>query len=82
GTVGLNPYARYSDKTYCASNENAWDGYVARMNWFKPLAQFGGKRFIAFQGFFAYEFGSKLPDKDDAFEREYRTDNGFQAFLG
>ncbi|MDF5997916.1 outer membrane protein OmpK [Pseudomonas aeruginosa] len=37
---------------------------------------------MAFQGFFDYEFGSKLPDKDDAFEREYRTDNGFQAYLG
>ena len=82
GTVGLNLYARYIDKNYGASNENAWDGYVAHMNWFKPLAQFGGKRFIAFQGFFDYEFGSKLPDKDDAFEREYRTDNGFQAYLG
>ncbi|MDE5220271.1 outer membrane protein OmpK [Pseudomonas aeruginosa] len=82
GTVGLNLYARYIDKNYGASNENAWDGYVAHMNWFKPLAQFGGKRFIAFQGFFDYEFGSKLPDKDDAFEHEYRTDNGFQAYLG
>ncbi len=82
GTVGLNLYARYIDKNYGASNENAWDGYVAHMNWSQPLAQFGGKRFIAFQGFFDYEFGSKLPDKDDAFEREYRTDNGFQAYLG
>ncbi|MGV8267717.1 outer membrane protein OmpK, partial [Pseudomonas aeruginosa] len=73
--MGLKLYARYFDKHSGSSTQNALDGYVAHMTWFKPLAQFVGNRFIAFQCFFDYAFGSKLPDKADAFERESRTDN-------
>lgn len=80
GKSGVNFYTRYVKDNYGASNENEFDGYVAHINWFKPLYFFNQNRFISFQGYADYEFGSKIPD--NAFERAYRTDNSFQSYLG
>ncbi|MEC7120066.1 MAG: outer membrane protein OmpK, partial [Pseudomonadota bacterium] len=82
GTVGLNAYARYIDKNYGASHEGQWDGYVAHLNWFKPIKFFGKDRFLAFQGYADYEFGSDMPAKGDPFEQIYRTKDSFQSYLG
>jgi nucleoside-specific channel-forming protein len=80
GKSGVNFYTRYVKDNYGASNENEFDGYVAHINWFKPLYFFSDNRFISFQGYADYEFGSKIPD--NAFERAYRTDDSLQSYLG
>ena len=70
GKSGVNFYTRYIDENYGASNENSFDGYVAHINWFKPLHFFAENKFVSFQGYIDYEFGSKLKAND--FEKQYR----------
>ena len=80
GKSGVNFYTRYIDENYGASNENSFDGYVAHINWFKPLYNFTESRFISFQGYIDYEFGSDLDN--NSFERQYRTSDSLQSYLG
>ncbi|MCT7577719.1 outer membrane protein OmpK [Aliarcobacter butzleri] len=80
GKSGVNFYTRYIDENYGASNENSFDGYVAHINWFKPFYFFSKNNFLSFQGYIDYEFGSNL-DKT-AFEKEYRTSDSLQSYLG
>lgn len=80
GLSGVNLYARYIDENYGASNEGGFDGYDLHINWFKPLYSFSDKKFIAFQGYADYEFGSKMPQ--NAFEETYRTGDSFQSYFG
>lgn len=80
GLSGVNFYTRYIDENYGASNEHKFDGYVAHINWFKPLHFFTQNRFLAFQGYIDYEFGSKLKDND--FEKKYRTSDSLQGYFG
>jgi nucleoside-specific channel-forming protein len=80
GLTGVNVYARYFEENYGASNEGGFDGYDFHLNWFKPLYFFSDKKFIAFQGYADYEFGSKMPN--NRFEESYRTSDSFQSYLG
>lgn len=80
GKSGVNFYTRYIKDNYDASNEGKFDGYVAHINWFKPLHFFSENRFISFQGYADYEFGSNLDN--DTFERTYRTSDSFQSYMG
>src|SRR5574344_450479 len=80
GLSGVNFYTRYIDENYGASNEHKFDGYVAHINWFKPLYFFTQNRFISFQGYLDYEFGSDLDE--NSFERQYRTSDSLQSYLG
>ena len=80
GASGVNFYTRYIDENYGASNEHTFDGYVAHINWFKPLYFFTDSRFISFQGYLDYEFGSDLDE--NSFERQYRTSDSLQSYLG
>ena len=80
GTTGVNFYTRYIEENYSASNENSFDGYVAHINWFKPLYNFSENRFISFQGYADNEFGSDLDNND--FEKTYRTSDSLQSYLG
>ncbi|PRN00947.1 outer membrane protein OmpK [Aliarcobacter cryaerophilus] len=80
GKSGVNFYTRYIDENYAASNENSFDGYVAHINWFKPLHFFTKNRFISFQGYIDYEFGSNLKAND--FEKQYRTSDSLQGYFG
>ena len=80
GKSGVNFYTRYIDENYGASNENSFDGYVAHINWFKPIYNFTQSRFISFQGYIDYEFGSDLDN--NSFERTYRTSDSLQSYLG
>lgn len=82
GKTGVNFYGRYVTDNYGASNEGSWDGWVAHMNWFKPLHTFDSGDFLAFQGYADYEFGSSMPEKGNAFEKQYRTSDSFQSYLG
>ncbi|WP_345198667.1 outer membrane protein OmpK [Kistimonas scapharcae] len=82
GKTGVDFYKRYVYDNYGASNERSWDGYVLHANWFKPLKMLDGDRMIAFQGYFDWEFDSKIPKNENAFEKAYRTDDSFQAYLG
>jgi nucleoside-specific channel-forming protein len=80
GKSGVNFYTRYIEDNYSASNEGSFDGYVAHINWFKPLYFFSENRFISFQGYADYEFGSDLNKTD--FEKKHRTSDSFQSYLG
>lgn len=80
GKSGVNFYTRYVKDNYGASNENQLDGYVAHINWFKPLHFFSNNRFISFQGYADYEFASSIPN--NSFEQTYRTSDSFQSYLG
>ena len=80
GKSGVNFYTRYIEENYDASNENSFDGYVAHINWFKPIYHFTENRFLSFQGYIDYEFGSDLDN--NAFERTYRTSDSLQSYLG
>lgn len=80
GKSGVNFYTRYIEENYGASNENSFDGYVAHINWFKPLYNFTDSRFLSFQGYIDYEFGSDLDN--NSFERQYRTSDSLQSYLG
>lgn len=80
GKSGVNLYTRYVEENYGASNENSFDGYVAHINWFKPIYNFTQSRFVSFQGYIDYEFGSDLDN--NAFERTYRTSDSLQSYLG
>ncbi len=77
GKSGVNLYTRYIEENYGASNENSFDGYVAHINWFKPLYNFSETRFVSFQGYLDYEFGSDLDNNDT-----YRTSDSLQSYLG
>ncbi|MDD4330440.1 MAG: outer membrane protein OmpK [Aliarcobacter sp.] len=80
GKSGVNFYTRYIEENYDASNENSFDGYVAHINWFKPIYHFTENRFLSFQGYIDYEFGSDLDNND--FEKTYRTSDSLQSYLG
>ena len=80
GKSGVNFYTRYIEENYGASNENSFDGYVAHINWFKPLYNFTDSRFLSFQGYLDYEFGSDLDN--NSFEKQYRTSDSLQSYLG
>ena len=80
GKSGVNLYTRYIEENYGASNENSFDGYVAHINWFKPIYNFTQNRFVSFQGYLDYEFGSDLDN--NSFERNYRTSDSLQSYLG
>lgn len=80
GKSGVNFYTRFVEENYGASNEHSFDGYVAHINWFKPIYHFTENRFLTFQGYIDYEFGSSLKDND--FEKQYRTSDSFQSYLG
>ena len=80
GKSGVNFYTRYVEENYGASNENSFDGYVAHINWFKPIYNFTDSRFLSFQGYLDYEFGSDLDN--NSFERQYRTSDSLQSYLG
>ena len=77
GKTGVNFYTRFIEENYGASNENSFDGYVAHVNWFKPIYNFSKNRFISFQGYLDYEFGSDLDNNDT-----YRTSDSLQSYLG
>ena len=68
------------DENYGASNEHSFDGYVAHINWFKPLHFFAENKFVSFQGYIDYEFGSKLKAND--FEKQYRSSDSLQGYFG
>ena len=53
---------------------------MAHINWFKPLYNFSETRFVSFQGYLDYEFGSDIPKTD--FEKAYRTSDSLQSYLG
>lgn len=80
GKSGINFYTRFVEENFGSSNEHSFDGYVAHINWFKPLHFFNDNRFITFQGYVDYEFGSDLDN--NSFEEQYRTSDSFQAYLG
>lgn len=80
GVSGVNFYTRFVEENYGASNENSFDGYVAHINWFKPIYNFSENRFLSFQGYLDYEFGSNLKAND--FEKKYRTSDSLQSYLG
>ncbi len=80
GKSGVNLYTRYVEENYGASNENSFDGYVAHINWFKPIYNFTQSRFVSFQGYIDYEFGSNLDNNN--FEKTYRTSDSLQSYLG
>lgn len=80
GKSGVNLYTRFIDENYGASNEHSFDGYVAHINWFKPIYHFTENRFLTFQGYIDYEFGSNLKSND--FEKQYRTSDSLQSYLG
>ena len=80
GKSGVNFYTRYIEENYDASNENSFDGYVAHINWFKPIYHFTENRFLSFQGYIDYDFGSDLDNND--FEKTYRTSDSLQSYLG
>lgn len=80
GVSGVNFYTRFIEENYGASNENSFDGYVAHINWFKPIYNFSENRFLSFQGYLDYEFGSNLKAND--FEKKYRTSDSLQSYLG
>lgn len=80
GKSGVNFYTRFVEENYDASNEHSFDGYVAHINWFKPIYHFTENRFLTFQGYIDYEFGSKLKSND--FEKQYRTSDSLQSYLG
>ena len=40
GKSGVNFYTRFVEENYGASNEHSFDGYVAHINWFKPIYNF------------------------------------------
>ena len=65
---GVNFYTRFVEENYGASNEHSFDGYVAHINWFKPIYNFTDSRFLSFQGYIDYEFGSDLDNT--AFEKD------------
>ena len=77
GKTGVNFYTRFIEENYGASNENSFDGYVAHINWFKPIYNFSENRFVSFQGYLDYEFGSDLDNNDT-----YRTSDSLQSYLG
>ena len=80
GKSGVNFYTRFVEENYDASNEHSFDGYVAHINWFKPIYHFTENRFLTFQGYIDYEFGSNLKSND--FEKQYRTSDSLQSYLG
>lgn len=80
GKSGVNFYTRFVEENFGASNEHSFDGYVAHINWFKPLHFFTNSRFLTFQGYLDYEFGSDLDN--NSFEQTYRTSDSLQAYLG
>ncbi len=80
GKSGVNLYTRYIEENYGASNEHSFDGYVVHINWFKPIYNFSKSKFISFQGYLDYEFGSDIPQTD--FEKTYRTSDSLQSYLG
>lgn len=80
GKSGVNFYTRFVEENYGASNENSFDGYVAHINWFKPIYHFTQNRFLSFQGYIDYEFGSDLDNTN--FEKQYRTSDSLQSYLG
>lgn len=80
GKSGVNFYTRYIEENYGASNENSFDGYVAHINWFKQLYKFTDSRFLSFQGYIDYEFGSNLDNTQ--FEKDYRTSDSLQGYFG
>lgn len=80
GVSGVNFYTRFVEENYGSSNENKFDGYVAHINWFKPLYFFSSNRFLSFQGYVDYEFESDLDNSN--FEKQYRTSDSFQSYLG
>ena len=80
GKSGVNFYTRFVEENYGASNEHSFDGYVAHINWFKPIYNFTDSRFLSFQGYIDYEFGSDLDNT--AFEKDYRTSDSFQSYIG
>ncbi|WP_228154274.1 outer membrane protein OmpK [Aliarcobacter cryaerophilus] len=41
---------------------------------------FTDSKFLSFQGYIDYEFGSKL--KEDDFEKKYRTSDSLQGYFG
>ncbi len=75
GLVGLNFQARYFAENYGANNEGNIDGYVLHMNWFKPFYFFKQSGFLAFQGYFDYEFDSEIKGSQ-------RSPTAFQSYLG
>lgn len=82
GKSGVNFYTRFVEENFGASNEHSFDGYVAHINWFKPLYFFKQAQFLSFQGYVDYEFGSDMPESGNDFEQTYRTSDSFQAYLG
>ena len=76
GVSGINFYTRYIEENYGSSNENSFDGYVAHINWFKPIYNFSETRFVSFQGYLDYEFGSDLNNNT------YRTSDSLQGYFG
>ena len=49
GVSGVNFYTRFIEENYGASNENSFDGYVAHINWFKPIYNFQKIDFYLFK---------------------------------
>ena len=68
GKSGLNLYA-FNDM-----NKKDWNGYQLSMNWFRPVHFFADKSFLAFQGYFDYQFGADATAES--------TSNGGAAFFG
>ncbi|SBS29739.1 Nucleoside-specific channel-forming protein tsx precursor [Marinomonas spartinae] len=72
GKTGVNLYALY-DST---DHRQDWNGYQLSANWFKPLMTFDNDSFIAYQGYFDYQFGMKT-------DKGYATSStGFDNFNG
>jgi len=70
GKTGVNLYKLY-DMT---GHRQDWNGYQLSANWFKPFMTFDNGSFIAYQGYFDYQFGM---------DKKYATSStGFDNFNG
>ncbi len=78
GGLSLNLMARYVRENYGAANERKWDGYILSTNWFRPFYFLANKSFIAYQGYFDYQFGATaIADGVNRSETSLEWFNGF-----
>ncbi|HHG0626180.1 TPA: nucleoside-specific channel-forming protein Tsx [Klebsiella pneumoniae] len=59
--LSLNIYAKYQWENYGAANENRWDGYRFKVQYFLPLTNLWGGN-LSYIGFTNFDWGSKLGD--------------------
>ena len=72
--LSVNVYAKRQWENYGAANENTWDGYRLQAIYSYPLASnlFGGS--LTYEGFFNWDFGSRLAEETGG---DTRSDTAF-----